>query len=90
MTHDRIISVVGLGYVGLPVAIAFARNDWKVVAFDTNLKRIDALKQGIDWTGEVNTAELFVDSLLFTNDPEQLANADFHIVTVPTPITDTK
>lgn len=86
MGHGRRISVVGLGYVGLPVAVSFARRGDKVVAFDIDTKRIEELKAGIDRTREVDPADLLLRGLEFTDRPEHLTQADFHIVTVPTPI----
>ncbi|MEO3435502.1 nucleotide sugar dehydrogenase [Inquilinus sp. CAU 1745] len=86
-THNRKISVIGLGYVGLPVAVAFARQA-KIVAFDINARRIAELQQGHDRTGEVDGEELREVGIAFTDDPADLAQADFHIVTVPTPIND--
>ncbi|AIB16721.1 GDP-mannose dehydrogenase (plasmid) [Azospirillum argentinense] len=88
MTHSRHISVIGLGYVGLPVAVAFGRAGVPVVAFDIDAQRIGALRNGHDHTGEVPDAELAEASLHLTDDPADLARADFHIVTVPTPIDD--
>ena len=88
MTHSRHISVIGLGYVGLPVAVAFGRTGIPVVAFDIDAQRIGALRAGHDHTGEVPGAELAEASLHLTDDPADLARADFHIVTVPTPIDD--
>src|SRR5690606_16730185 len=84
---DRTISVVGLGYVGLPVACAFAAGGFRVIAFDIDAGRIAELNEGIDRTGEVEPQELAAPTLRLTSDPEALREADFHIVTVPTPIT---
>jgi UDP-N-acetyl-D-galactosamine dehydrogenase len=86
MTSERIISVVGLGYVGLPVAVAFARSGLSVVGFDIDRKRIDELNSGIDRTHEVPGPQVIQDHLIYTTDPEVLRRANFHIVTVPTPI----
>jgi UDP-N-acetyl-D-galactosamine dehydrogenase len=82
----RRVSVVGLGYVGLPVAITFGRAGQPVVAFDIDRRRIRELIDGRDRTGEVTSADLFAHGLHFTADPQELRGADFHIVTVPTPI----
>src|SRR5690606_37126975 len=84
---DRVISGVGLGYVGLPVACAFAAGGYRVVAFDIDAGRIAELKDGVDRTREVEPQELAAPSLHLTSDAEALREADFHIVTVPTPIT---
>ncbi|MGR8980863.1 MAG: nucleotide sugar dehydrogenase [Gammaproteobacteria bacterium] len=81
----RKISVVGLGYVGLPVAVVFAKVG-RVIAFDINPERISELKKGIERTNEVQSADLLKSDILFTDDPEDLKKADFHIVTVPTPV----
>ncbi len=90
MSHGRIISVVGLGYVGLPVAVSFARQGKQTVAFDINEKRIEELKRGEDLTGEVDPGDLGAATLLLTGESTDLAKADFHIVTVPTPINEAK
>ena len=85
----RKISVIGLGYVGLPVAIAFAEAGFKVVGFDTNAHRIDALKEGHDKTFEVENRRLKNPNVSYTNIEEDIGQANFHIITVPTPITNT-
>ena len=82
----RNISIVGLGYVGLPVAAAFARIGAHVIGFDTDKRRIAELSEGQDRTGEVAPADLRGKTLRFTSNAEELRGADFHIVTVPTPI----
>ena len=82
---SRHISVVGLGYVGLPVAVAFAEQE-KVIAFDINATRIAQLREGVDVTKEVDPAELGHKNLHLTCDPQDLQQADFHIIAVPTPI----
>ena len=79
------IAVVGLGYVGLPLAVAFARQ-YDVVAFDINRGRVDALKQGVDSTNEVVAEDLRNDRLGLTADPTDLNGCKIFIVTVPTPI----
>lgn len=81
----RRIGVVGLGYVGLPVAVAFGENQL-VIGFDINLDRIAALQRGIDYTGEVSVQELKQANIQFTANPEKLKECDFIIVAVPTPI----
>ena len=82
----RRVSVIGLGYVGLPVATTFAGTGAPVVAFNIDARRIAELAKGHDRTGEVDPAALKAPGLKFTADPKDLAAADFHIVTVPTPI----
>ena len=86
MSHGRKIAVIGLGYVGLPVAVAFARTGVPVIGFDIDRTRIDELCAGRDRTREVEVAELAQPGLAYTGDPADLAGADFFIVTVPTPI----
>jgi UDP-N-acetyl-D-galactosamine dehydrogenase len=83
--NERVISVVGLGYVGLPVAVAFGKCR-KTIGFDINSTRISELQVGHDRTGEVTTADLAAADILFTNQISELALADFHIVAVPTPV----
>ncbi len=83
--HDRKIAVIGLGYVGLPVAVAFGKLG-PVVGLDQSPERIAELRQGIDRTGEVDPADLRSSDVRFTDDPVDLKAADFHIVAVPTPI----
>ncbi|HVY59198.1 MAG TPA: nucleotide sugar dehydrogenase [Xanthobacteraceae bacterium] len=84
--HDRKIAVIGLGYVGLPVAVAFARTGVPVTAYDIDARRIAELRAGNDRTREVDEEDLRQPSLTYTHDPAALAAADFYIVTVPTPI----
>ncbi|WP_137046791.1 nucleotide sugar dehydrogenase [Pseudolabrys sp. FHR47] len=86
MTHNRTIAVIGLGYVGLPVAVAFARAGVPVVGFDVDADRIAELKSGHDRTLEVDAADLVNPNLTYSADDSALAKADFFIVTVPTPI----
>src|SRR5258708_37979677 len=83
---SRRISVAGLGYVGLPVATNFARSGAPVVAFDIDDRRVSELSKGYDRTGEVEPAALRSPGLKFTDAVGDLSAADFHIVTVPTPI----
>ncbi len=89
MTHARKISVVGLGYVGLPVAVAFGKHG-RVVGFDISPMRIAELKDGHDRTREVRRSDLAEADILFSSDPKDLGTADFHIVAVPTPVDDAK
>jgi len=83
---ERGFAVVGLGYVGLPVALALAKKFEHVIGFDISHRRIAALRQAKDTTGEVTEAALRETSLRLTDDPEALTKASFVIVTVPTPI----
>lgn len=90
MAHKRKIAVIGLGYVGLPVAAAFARSGVAVIGFDIDRKRVAELRSGHDRTREVVPADLAQKTLRFDHDPSRLSEADFYIVTVPTPIDATR
>ncbi len=83
------ISVVGLGYVGMPIAVAFAKKV-NVIGFDLNKKKIDLYKSGIDPTNEVGNKEIRNATVEFTADETKLREAKFHIVAVPTPINSDK
>ena len=81
------LSLVGLGYVGMPIAVAFARKI-KVVGFDLNAAKIDLYKSGVDPTNEVGDDVIKNTTVEFTADPSKLREAKFHIVAVPTPVND--
>ena len=81
------ISLVGLGYVGMPIAVAFAKKV-KVVGFDLNEAKINLYKNGIDPTREVGDDVIKATTVEFTADPAKLKEAKFHIVAVPTPVND--
>lgn len=83
------ISVIGLGYVGMPIAVAFARKV-DVIGFDLNKKKIDLYKQGFDPTNEVGSEEIRKTTVKFTADETKLKEAKFHIIAVPTPINSDK
>lgn len=84
-SHKTALAVVGLGYVGLPLATAFAKH-FQVIGFDINATRIANLKAGCDLTGEVSHETLQSVQIEYTNDPSQLAKAGFIVIAVPTPI----
>lgn len=87
---DRTIAVIGLGYVGLPLAVEFGKKR-RVIGFDINTARIDELKAGHDRTQEVELAELVnAQHLRYTDQPDDLAEAQVYILTVPTPIDEQK
>jgi len=86
VSHGRRLAVIGLGYVGLPVAVAFARQGTPVVGFDIDAARITEIASGRDHTREVAPHDLGHPSLRLTSNPAEIAAADFFIVTVPTPI----
>ncbi len=79
------VAVVGLGYVGLPLAISLAKK-YNIIGFDINSDRVKMLKEGHDTTLEVEDAELQATTAIFTDDPKQLNQAQIIIVAVPTPI----
>ncbi|MBD5475697.1 MAG: nucleotide sugar dehydrogenase [Lachnospiraceae bacterium] len=81
------LSLVGLGYVGMPIAVAFAKKI-NVVGFDLNEKKIELYKSGIDPTNEVGDEVIRNTKVDFTADPAKLREAKFHIVAVPTPVND--
>lgn len=81
------ISLVGLGYVGMPIAVAFAKKA-DVIGFDVNKQKIELYKNGIDPTKEVGNEVIKNTTVDFTSDEARLREAKFHIVAVPTPVTD--
>ena len=88
MTKNTTIAVVGLGYVGLPLAVEFGKH-FRTIGFDLSVKKVDAYRKFVDPTGEVSTDDLRAASLLaVTTDATQLREADVIIVAVPTPIDD--
>ncbi len=84
------VAVIGLGYVGLPVALAFARKFENTVGFDVSAERVDALRANQDRTREVSESELAETTLQVTSDPADLRGCTFFIVAVPTPIDDSR
>lgn len=85
ISREEKISVVGLGYVGLPIAVAFAKKV-EVLGFDVNAKKIELYKSGIDPTKEVGDEAIKETTVDFTSDASRLKEAKFHIVAIPTPI----
>ena len=85
LSGEEKLSLVGLGYVGMPIAVAFARKI-KVVGFDLNEKKIELYKAGVDPTNEVGGEVIKSTTVEFTADPSKLKEAKFHIVAVPTPV----
>ena len=80
------LAVVGLGYVGMPIAVAFAEKGLNVIGFDNNESKIELYKSGIDPTKEVGDDVIKNTTLRFTSDPSELKNASFIIIAVPTPV----
>lgn len=87
INKEEKISLVGLGYVGMPIAVAFAKKA-KVVGYDLNKKKIELYKNGIDPTNEVGNDAIKATTVEFTADETKLKEAKFHIVAVPTPVND--
>ena len=85
MMKERKVAIVGLGYVGLPIAVAFGKLQ-PTIGFDINKDKIEELKKGFDRTGEVSAGDLKASKVQYTADPGDLKKADFIIVAVPTPI----
>ncbi len=85
VNREEKISLVGLGYVGMPIAVAFAKCA-AVIGFDLNAEKIKAYRSGIDPTKEVGDEAIAATTVDFTSDPARLREAKFHIVAVPTPI----
>ncbi|MBR6485791.1 MAG: nucleotide sugar dehydrogenase, partial [Lachnospiraceae bacterium] len=85
VSGDEKIALTGLGYVGMPIAVAFAKKV-KVIGFDLNSEKIEKYRQGIDPTKEVGDDAIRNTTVEFTSDPAKLKEAKFHIVAVPTPI----
>lgn len=82
------LSLVGLGYVGMPIAIEFAKRGVNVIGFDLNKAKIETYKSGIDPTHEVGDDAIKNSTVYFTSDEADLKKAKFHIVAVPTPVND--
>lgn len=86
LTKDESIALVGLGYVGMPIAHAFAKKGLNVIGFDLNKEKIKLYKSGIDPTNEVGNDEIKNTRIHFTSDEKELQKAKFIIVAVPTPV----
>ena len=84
--NEEKLSLVGLGYVGMPIAVAFANKGIGVIGFDLNKAKIEQYKSGVDPTKEVGDEAIKNTSVYFTSDEEDLRKAKFHIVAVPTPV----
>lgn len=86
--QEESLSLVGLGYVGMPIAVEFAKRGVKVIGFDLNAAKIETYKSGIDPTKEVGDDVIKNTTVEFTSNEEDLRRAKFHIVAVPTPVND--
>lgn len=86
MSGEESLSLIGLGYVGMPIAVAFANEGVKVIGFDLNKAKIELYKNGKDPTNEVGDEAIKQTNVMFTSDETDLQKAKFHIVAVPTPV----
>lgn len=86
LKNEERLSLVGLGYVGMPIAIAFAKKNINVIGFDLNKEKIELYKKGIDPTKEVGDDVIKNTTVFFTSNEEDLKCAKFHIIAVPTPV----
>ncbi len=86
INKEEKLALVGLGYVGMPIAVAFAKKGLNVIGFDLNKAKIDLYKSGIDPTKEVGDDVIKNTTLEFTSDPQKLKEAKYIIVAVPTPV----
>ena len=87
LAGEEKLSLVGLGYVGMPIAVAYAKKI-KVVGYDFNAQKVELYKKGIDPTREVGNDAIKETTVEFTADPEKLRECKFHVVAVPTPVND--
>lgn len=86
MKNEEKLSLVGLGYVGMPIAVAFAQKGIDVIGYDLNKSKIELYKSGVDPTKEVGNEVIAATTVEFTADEKKLREAKFHIVAVPTPV----
>ena len=86
VSKEETLALVGLGYVGMPIAVAFANKDINVIGFDLNKAKIELYKQGVDPTLEVGDEAIKASTVQFTSEEKDLKNAQFIIVAVPTPV----
>ena len=85
MTDTKKIAVIGLGYVGLPLAVHLAKH-FPVIGLDIDAKRVEELKGGHDRTREIDRMQLCDTAMMFASDPVSITGSDIFIVTVPTPV----
>ena len=88
VAHKEKLSLIGLGYVGMPIAVAFSNRGIDVIGYDLNEKKIELYKSGVDPTREVGDDGIKNCKVEFTSDEKKLREAKFHIVAVPTPVND--
>lgn len=89
INKEKKISVIGLGYVGLPLALEFAKK-FSVIGFDINEERVELMKKGIDPSEELDNSAFLDKDIVYTANPDDLKDAHFHVVAVPTPVDEHK
>ncbi|WIV67617.1 nucleotide sugar dehydrogenase [Natrialbaceae archaeon AArc-T1-2] len=85
-TRETTICVVGLGYVGLPLAVGFAQSNYRVIGYDVDDGTIDRLQRGVDTTGDLSDERVQHDAISYTSDAAEIGEADYVVIAVPTPI----
>lgn len=86
VNNEESLALVGLGYVGMPIAHAFAKKGINVIGFDLNKAKIELYKSGVDPTKEVGDEDIKKTKIRFTSEEKELQKAKFIIVAVPTPV----
>ncbi|SEH11725.1 UDP-N-acetyl-D-galactosamine dehydrogenase [Natronorubrum sediminis] len=86
--REATICVVGLGYVGLPLAVGFAQSNYRVIGYDVDESTVEKLQNGVDTTGDLSSEAVADDDITYTTDDTEIAEADYVIIAVPTPIDD--
>ncbi|TYL39500.1 nucleotide sugar dehydrogenase [Natronococcus pandeyae] len=84
--QDATVCVVGLGYVGLPLAVGFAQADYRVIGFDVDDSKVETLQNGVDTTGDLSDDDILDGDVTYTTDDAAIRDADYVLVTVPTPV----
>ncbi len=87
-TREATVCVVGLGYVGLPLTVGFARADYRVIGYDVDESKIETLQEGIDTTGDLTDEAIQQDNVAYTTDATEIRDAEYVVIAVPTPIDD--
>ncbi|WP_458187849.1 nucleotide sugar dehydrogenase [Haladaptatus sp. NG-WS-4] len=85
-SRDATICVVGLGYVGLPLAVGFDQEGYNVVGFDIDDGKVETLRSGTDTTGDLGDETIVESEITYTTDASEIARADYVMITVPTPV----
>ncbi|WP_440769553.1 nucleotide sugar dehydrogenase [Natronorubrum sp. DTA28] len=86
--REATICVVGLGYVGLPLAVGFAQSDYRVIGYDIDESTVERLQDGVDTTGDLSDEAILDGDISYTTDAAEIGEADYVIIAVPTPIDD--